>query len=76
MFGFICLILAIWLFIKFIGFTIKLAFGVLKIVFSLLGILIWPVALFLLLPMGLTLAALPIIIVCGVCMIVAKALTS
>ena len=63
--GIILLIAAIWLFVKFVGVIFRLSWGLLKISLIILGILMWPVTLAILLSMGLAIAALPVILICG-----------
>lgn len=63
--GIILLIAAIWLFVKFVGVIFRLSWGLLKISLIILGILMWPVTLAILLSLGLAIAALPVILICG-----------
>ena len=61
----IFLIAAIWLFVKFVGVIFRMSWGLLKIILLILGILMWPVTLAILLSLGLAIAALPVILICG-----------
>lgn len=63
--GIILLIAAIWLFVKFVGVIFRLSWGLLKISLIILGILMWSVTLAILLSLGLAIAALPVILICG-----------
>ena len=63
--GIILLIAAIWLFVKFVGVIFRLSWGLLKISLIILGILMWPVTLAILLSLGLAIAALLVILICG-----------
>lgn len=74
MISIILFILAIWLFIKFIGFIFRLSWGLLKIGLIILGILLWPVSIVLLISLGLAVVALPVILICGVADLIGKAI--
>lgn len=74
MISIILFILAIWLFIKFIGFIFRLSWGLLKIGLIILGILLWPVSIVLLISLGLAVVALPVILICGVVDLIGKAI--
>lgn len=75
MFSIILFLLAIWLFFKFIGLIFRLSWGVMKIGFSILAILLWPLSFLLLLSMGLAVVAIPVIIVCGLIDLVGKGIS-
>lgn len=76
MFGFIMMILAIWLFLKFIGLILRLSWGLMKGLFIVLAIVLWPISLGLLATFGLVIIALPVILVCGICYLIGKALAN
>lgn len=75
MIGIILMILAIWLFFKFIGVIFRLSWGLLKISLIILGILLWPVSIALLLSLGLAIIALPVILICGTVDLIGKAVS-
>ncbi|MGI6117073.1 MAG: hypothetical protein ACOYBC_01660 [Bilifractor sp.] len=75
MFSIILFLLAIWLFFKFIGLIFRLSWGVMKIGFSILAILLWPLSFLLLLSMGFAVVAIPVIIVCGLIDLVGKGIS-
>lgn len=72
--GTILLIVAIWLFVKFIGVIFRLSWGFIKISLIILGIVMWPVTLGILLSLGLVIAALPVILICGTIDLIGTAL--
>lgn len=60
-------IVGIALFIKCAGFIFRMSWGIAKIIFSIIGILLWPVAIILFFSVGLKLASiLGVIIICAV----------
>ncbi|MEE8837254.1 MAG: hypothetical protein SOH80_09885 [Eubacteriales bacterium] len=71
----IFLIAAIWLFVKFVGVIFRMSWGLLKIILLILGILMWPVTLGILLSLGLIIAVLPVILICGTIDLIGKALS-
>ena len=68
-------IAAIWLFVDFIHVIFTLSWGLLKISLIILGILLWPVTLALLISLGLIIAALALILICGTVDLIGKALS-
>lgn len=73
--GILMLILAGYLFFRFIGFIIRLSWGILKFFCVVTAILLWPVSIALLLPMGLIVLAIPVVLICGVFDLIGKALS-
>lgn len=69
----ILMILAIWLFIRFLGLIFRIAGGVLKFLLVLVAIMLWPVSLLLLISFGAAVVSLPVILICGLCILIGKA---
>lgn len=73
MLSFLLLCFAFWLFVKFVGALLKLSWGLMKGVMGLFALLIWPIAIILILAIGLTKACLPIILICCIAYFIGKA---
>ena len=75
MLGFLLMLLAIWLFFRFVVFIFRMSFGLLKVLAVILAVALWPVSIVLLFSMGLAVLALPVILICGVCDLIGKAVS-
>lgn len=58
-------IFAIWLFVKFAGFTLRLTWGLCKVLGVILMILLAPMAILLLPVLGIAVVAITVAMICG-----------
>lgn len=75
MLGILLMLLAIWLFFRFVIFIFRMSFGLFKVLAVILAVALWPVSIMLLLSMGLAFLALPVIVICGICDLIGKAVS-